>query len=98
MQRYWNNRFGCKLVYAFVVGILEEGPTLNQNAEPLVVEAVDLKLYGDIVLEEDVAYLNIKDNMDYGSIGVLQIVIHHQFVYQCIGVVIEQYSCIHITY
>ena len=67
MQRYWNNQFGCKLVYAFVVGILEEGPTLHQNAEPLVVEPTDLKLYGDIVLEEDVAYLNIKDNMDYGK-------------------------------
>ena len=68
IQRYRKNRFGCRLVYAFVVGSLEEGPTLHHNdSEPLVVEPADLKLYGDIVLEEDVAYLNIKENMEYGK-------------------------------
>ena len=68
MQRYRKNRFGCRLVYAFVVGSLEEGPTLHHNdAEPLVVEPADLKLYGDIFLEEDVVYLNIKENMEYGK-------------------------------
>lgn len=67
------NKPNCQIVYTFVVGANATGPTdlVEHRLSPLVVDPSEFPVvddYGDVVaIEDDVTYLNLQENMEYGK-------------------------------
>ena len=59
---------GCTLIYAFVAGGRQDGPMMHiDDSMPIALEHSLMPMYRDIDPEDDVVYLNIKENMEDGK-------------------------------